>query len=416
MITFTANLPTCLANLKGNNVSQTDIAMLKAAGRAAIDSQRAALRTLSDAIHDHPELAHEEIFAHEVLTRFLDERGFDVVRHAHGLATAFRGARGSGSPVIAFLCEYDALPEIGHGCGHNLVAAAGIAGAIGAAAVLEEVIGGTVIVIGTPAEERFGGKADLIEDGAFEEVDVAMMAHTSRADIARPATSAHHGLTITYRGRPAHAAGAPWGGINALDALVAAYTSIGLMRQQLPSDVRVQMIITHGGEAPNIIPDRAEALCIIRAPNAARLAELRKRVQGCLDGAAQATGCALEVGWAENPYLDLVSSAPVAARYVENMATLGVKVEAEPVPRAGSTDMGNVSQVVPAIQPIFVVPGDVPNHTPEFAVLAGTDAAFEVTMQAGTGLAWTAIDLMTDAALLHDARAEFRARGSTAST
>ena len=385
----------------------------KECAQRAIHQQVSELRTLSDAIHSHPELAYEESFAHDTLTSFLEERGFEVTRGAHGLETAFRAVRGSGSPVIAFLCEYDALPGIGHACGHNLVATAGVAAALGAAAALDESgAAGTVVVIGCPAEERYGGKVDLLEQGAFAGIDVAMMAHTSRADIAQPATSARHGLIVTYHGRTAHAAGAPWGGINALDALVTAYQSIGLLRQQLPPDVRVHMIFNEGGVAPNVIPDRSQGVCFMRAPDASRLQDLRERVIACVEGAAQATGCEVDIAWDGNPYLNMMSSPAVAAAYVSNMSALGVAVEAAPVPRAGSTDMGNVSHAVPAIQPIFVVPGDVGNHTLAFTALAATDAAFDVTIRAGTGLAWTAIDLFTDADLRGETDREFKQRGS----
>jgi amidohydrolase len=383
----------------------------KGRARTTITAEEAPLRALSRAIHSHPELAYEETFAHAALTDFLEARGFEVTREAHGLTTSFRAVRGHGTPVIAFLCEYDALPDIGHACGHNLVATAGVAGALGAAAALDESgAAGTVVVIGCPAEERYGGKADLIKAGAFAGVDVAMMAHTSRADIAQPATSARHGLIVTFHGRAAHAAGAPWGGINALDALVTAYQSIGLLRQQLPSDVRVHMIITEGGVAPNVIPERSQGVCFLRAPDAKRLTDLRERVLACFEGAAQAAGCTIEIEWDGNPYLNMVASPPVANAYVKNMGDLGITVEATPVPRAGSTDMGNVSHVVPAIQPIFVIPGDIGNHTPAFTALAATDAAFEVTLRAGTGLAWTAIDLFTNPDLLTEVTREFERR------
>jgi len=232
-----------------------------------IDAASESLRALSLDIHSHPEENYEEEHAHQALTTWLADSGFDVTRSAYGMDTAFAATRGSGGPTIAVLCEYDALPGIGHACGHNLIAISGAAAGLGVAEALERGgIEGTIRVLGSPAEEGGGGKIRLIDEGAFEEVGAAMMIHPGTGDLLYPLVLAIDTCMVEFRGKNAHAAGAPWEGRNALDALVLAYQAIALMRQQSHPTVRIHGKIHHGGDKPNIIPDYAQAEFYVRAP------------------------------------------------------------------------------------------------------------------------------------------------------
>ncbi len=386
----------------------------RATAQATIDGATAELRALSLDIHDHPELAYEETHAHEVLTEFLAERGFTVERSAYGVDTAFRAVAGSGGPTIAVLCEYDALPGIGHACGHNLIATAGIATGL----ALESVLGegnGTVVVLGTPAEERGGGKIDLIDAGAFADVDAAMMLHPSGGIGAgkvrtRGRPNAIQSVFVTYRGRNAHAAGRPWDGLNALDGLIHAFNGISLLRQQMRPTARVHGIITDGGQAPNIIPDETRAHFYVREISLPRLDELRPRVHACFEAAALATGTELEARWQGHVYSDMLSSSPLAESYEEHAAALGMEVDPEPRLGGGSTDMGNVTYVVPGIHPSFGIESEAANHTAGFTAAAATEAAHEETLRAAKALALTALDLYSDAPKIAAARAELAER------
>ena len=267
-------------------------AAMQARAIAAIDAAAADLRRVSARIHDRPELNFEERYAHDVLTTAAAAAGLTVQRGAFDLPTAFSASAGGGGRRVAICCEYDALPEIGHACGHNLIAAAGLGAGIGAAAGLATAdAAGRVVVLGTPAEEGGGGKIDLIARGAFEDVDAALMAHPAPSDLLRPGVSALQQLDVVYRGRNAHAAGAPWEGRNALDAMVIAYAAISALRQQLPPGALVHGVITHGGDKPNIIPSLTRAEFIVRARDRDALARLKERVLACFRAGAEASGC-----------------------------------------------------------------------------------------------------------------------------
>jgi amidohydrolase len=322
---------------------------------AAIEAASTDLRELSLSIHSEPELAFEEHHAHEVLTDFLEARGFAVERGAYGMETAFKAVAGSGAPTIAVMCEYDALPGIGHACGHNLIAASGVATGLGLEAVLGEG-SGTIVVLGSPAEEGGGGKLRMIDADAFDDVDAAMMLHPlplrgSHDGSARPLMTATQGLVVDFHGKNAHAAGSPWDGLNALDALVAGYNAVSMLRQHIRPDERVHGIITEGGKASNIIPDHAQARYGIRGPNRAAVDALKERVLACFQGAAASTGCTLEYTWRGRGYDDVRSNDAMADAYVANAASGGQSVRSEPVNAYASTDMGNVSYVVPSIHP-----------------------------------------------------------------
>jgi amidohydrolase len=379
----------------------------KSAARAAVTAARDDLIDISLDIHAHPELALQETRASALLSERLEARGFAVERNAFGLETAFRARWGEGPVTIAYLSEYDALPEIGHACGHNLIATAGLGGALGLkGAVSPDAV--TLLVLGTPAEEDIGGKAIMIERGAFEGVDAALMAHPAPFDIDAPPMYGVESCEVTYTGRAAHASVAPETGINALDALVTAYQAVAQLRQHMRRDARVAGIITYGGSAHNVVPDRAEGRFEVRALRPAYLADLKSRVIRCFEAGAQASGASLEVKWSKFVYEPMNNSAAIAAAYKANALALGRKFLEIPVDSTGSTDMGNVSWVVPSIHPTFAIGAMALNHTPGFAQISATDAAHESMLQVAQALAMTGVDLVLDPDLLARAQADFR--------
>ena len=377
-----------------------------------IDAASESLRALSMDIHSHPEENYEEVHAHAALTSFLTDVGFNVTPSAYGMDTAFEATRGSGGPTIAVLCEYDALPGIGHACGHNLIAISGAAAGLAVANALErEGVEGTVRVLGSPAEEGGGGKIRLIDEGAFEDVGAAMMIHPGTGDIVYPFVLAIDTCFVEFRGKNAHAAGAPWEGRNALDALVLAYQAIALLRQQSHPTVRIHGKIHHGGDKPNIIPDYAQAEFYVRAPHEARLDEMIGRVEDCFAGAAQATGCEWSVEWqAGERYSNMASNRPLAEAYGRRWLELGVRaadLDGSIQGSFGSTDMGNVSHVVPSIHPMFHIPHESGNHTPQFTAAAGSPEGHELTLTATKAMAHAALDWLTDPDLRDRALADF---------
>ncbi len=398
-----------------------EIEEARARALAAIDEAQGELRDLSLDIHAHPELAYEEEHAHEVLTAFLEARGFAVERGAFGLPTAFRATAGSGTPTVAVLSEYDALPGIGHACGHNLIATSGVATGLAAAEVLGEG-DGTIVVIGTPAEERGGGKVDLIRAGAFDGVDAAMMMHPGGQSPQSPPGSvrvnakpnALQALRVRYRGKNAHAAGRPWEGLNALDALIHAYNGISLLRQQMRPSARVHGIITDGGQAPNIIPDETEAYFFVRDDVVARLEELKPRVVACFEAAALATGTELELSWQGNPYSDMQNSTPLAETFTAHAVALGMEPVEPDTAGGGSTDMGNVTYVVPGLHPSYAVESTAGNHNAGFTEAAGSEEAHGRMITASKALTLTVLDLFSQPELLVEAKREFDERAGAA--
>lgn len=388
-----------------------------AAERAAIEAiedASSALRALSLDIHAHPEENYEEHHAHAALTEFFEARGFAVRRGAYGMETAFEAERGGGGARIGILCEYDALPEIGHACGHNLIAIAGAAAGLGAAAALDAAgLEGSVRVLGSPAEEGGGGKIRLIEAGAFEDVGAALMVHPGTGNLLRPPVLAIDTCTVEFTGRNAHAAAAPWEGRNALDALVLAYQAIGLLRQQSQPDVRIHGVIQHGGEKPNIIPDRAAAEFYVRASREGLLDAMCERVAACFRGAAEATETAMTLSWNGPRYSDLASNAALAEvfgrRWAEDEGVRALDLEGPPRGGFGSTDMGDVSHVVPSLHPIYAIEAEAGNHTPQFTVAAATDEAHAATLRAARAMTMTALEWLTDSELRAKAQAAFDA-------
>lgn len=389
-----------------------DLSVLKTAAQRVVDEVAGELRELSLAIHAHPELNFQEVYAHTVLTDYLERKGFAVRRGAYALPTAFEAVAGSGQPRIAVLCEYDALPEIGHACGHNLIATAGVAVSVALKQALDAG-SGTVVVLGTPAEEGGAGKAYLIERGAFTDLDAAMMLHPFPFDSVWPHVTALHALEVEFFGKSAHAAALPHEGINALDALVLAYNALSVLRQQIRSNERIHGIITKGGTKPNIIPDHTAGEFYVRAKDDHDLQQLKDRVIACFEGAARATGCRLEYRWIGKPYSHLTTNGPLAETFAENARLLGKHLpDRDHDPAAAypfSTDMGNVSHVVPAIHPLFAIPTRGGNHTPEFAEAAATPDAHAAMLTAAKALAMTALDLFYRPDLLARVKQEFRA-------
>ncbi len=387
----------------------TDLTHAKQLAKAAVEDTRVELIEISLDIHAHPELALKETRASALLADRLEARGFAVERGAFGLETAFRARWGEGPVTIAYLCEYDALPEIGHACGHNLIATAGLGAALGIKAALtpDQV---TLLVLGTPAEEDIGGKAIMLEHGAFEGVDVALMAHPAPFDIPDPPMYGVEQCHVTYRGQASHASVAPEAGVNALDGLVTAYQAIAQLRQHMRRDARVAGIITYGGSAHNVVPDRAEGSFEVRALSPAYLADLKARVERCFQAGAQASGASVSVEWAQYVYAPMNNNAPLAAAYKANAEALGRKFLEIPVSSTGSSDMGNVSWAVPSIHPTFSIGAMALNHTAGFTQVSATDAAHEAMLQVAQALAMTGVDVVLNSGLLPQAQAAFSGR------
>ncbi|HEV2249881.1 MAG TPA: M20 family metallopeptidase [Candidatus Limnocylindria bacterium] len=385
-----------------------DLQPLKQRAAARIDADAGALDRLALAIHDHPELGYQEHFASAALADHLAEGGFAVTRGAGGVETAFVAERKNGSgPTVAICAEYDALAGIGHGCGHNLIATAGVGAYIGAATVAGE-LRGTLRLIGTPAEEGGAGKVKLHAAGVFDGVDAAMMFHPADLDVLDPLMVSLRVLELEFRGKAAHAAAAPYAGVNALDALMLGWGALSALRQLVRTDSRIHGIVTDGGQAANIIPERAAAKIVVRAADPSYLGDLRRRVLACFEGAATATGAELRYAWGEA--MDMVTTnQPLAAAFGENARALGRALgPRRPGETSGSTDMGNISSIIPSIHPFLsVTDGRVPWHSRDFAAASRTPRALETMHIAAKALAFTAIDLLGRPELLKQARAAF---------
>src|SRR5438105_3544015 len=313
----------------------------------AVDRLADELEALSRQIHDNPELAYQEVKAAGWLSDFLAQQGFKVERGVAGVETAFRGTIETGQgPTIAILCEYDALPQIGHACGHNVIATAGAGAGAALAAVRERLPKGRIQVIGTPAEEGGGGKVKLIQGGVFRHVDAAMMVHGFDQWVGHMDLLGIVRVGFEFTGKAAHASADPWEGVNALDAAVQTYNNVSMLRQQVRPDSRIHGIITHGGAAPNIIPESAAALFYVRSINLDYMWELQKRVVACAEAAAKATGCTLRVVESpDNVYEPMKRNATLLEVFRANLRTCGVVEAPEIKDRLGSSDIGNVSHV-----------------------------------------------------------------------
>ncbi|WP_374311583.1 M20 family metallopeptidase [Microbacterium sp.] len=388
-----------------------DLTEAKERSAEAVRSWEERLVQVSHEIHANPEIAFQEHHAAELVAAALRDAGFTTTVGAFGVDTAIEASFGSGEFVVAVCAEYDALPLIGHACGHNIIAAAGLGAAIGLAAIADEA-GITVKLLGTPAEEHGGGKVLMLEGGAWEDATVSLMVHGSpgvdlRCESFR--TQAVDRFQVVYTGRPAHAAAAPDKGVNALDAATVALTAIGLLRQQLPGTVRTAAVITQGGEVTNIIPARTVLQAEVRSFDLDELRDAKRRVLACFEAGALASGCSWEQERTEPRYDPLIQEPLLADAWNDALAELG----REPIPytgaAGGSTDMGNVSQVVPSIHPgIAVLGSTAAPHTEGFAADAATPEADRAVIDSAIGLAWAA----ATAALTPPSRAELLSRQS----
>ncbi|MDT7804891.1 MAG: hypothetical protein QOI78_8324 [Actinomycetota bacterium] len=367
------------------------------------------LWAVATALHEQPELAYEEHAAAARLTGELAEDGFEMETGIAGLPTAFRARAGSGRPCVALLLEYDALPGLGHACGHNLIAGAGLGAALAAKAVLSD-SPGSLLVVGTPAEERGGGKVALARAGVFDDVDAALMVHPGVHSWSWAPLTAQVELTLTFHGRAAHPTGDPEHGIDALAALIQAFGALSALRPRLPAGSHVQGIITDGGEATNIVPERAVGRFGLRALTTDALDRLVEDVATCARGTAQATGTKVDVERLGRGYAHFRDNPVLSERFTEHLAACGIHATPpEPGVYLGSSDIGDVSVRVPAIHPfVAITTADHSDHTPEFAAAAASPGGRAAMLASAAALARTAIDLRTHPALVTQAWDCFR--------
>jgi amidohydrolase len=378
----------------------------------AVDRLAGDLEQLSRKIHDNPELGYQEVKAAAWITEFLGAQGFKVEPGVAGVETAFRATVETGDgPTIAILCEYDALPQIGHACGHNVIAAAGAGAGAALAAVRERLPRGRIHVLGTPAEEGGGGKIRLIRGGLFEGVDAAMMVHGWDRWVPHQDLLGIVRVGFEFRGKAAHASADPWEGVNALDAVIQTFNNVSMMRQQVRPDCRIHGIVTNGGAAPNIIPEVAACTFYVRAPKLDEMWTLHRRVIACAEGAARATGCQLTVDQHDSAYEPMKRNETLLGAFRANMGRLGLVESPEPKDRLGSSDVGNVSQVVPTIQPMVkIAPDGTAVHSRAFEAAAVSPLALDGLLASAKAMAMTTYDLLADPSLAAKANEEFRTR------
>ena len=375
---------------------------LKDTAQREVDRAAEALVELSHLVHAHPELCFEEELSSRYVAEALDGAGLTVETGVCDLPTAFVATAGSGPLTLAICAEYDALPGIGHACGHNIIASAAVGAGLALAPIADD-LGITVKVVGTPAEEGGGGKIMLLERGAFDGVHAAMMVHPAPFDFdtTEAVCLAVSHLHVRYHGKSAHASGFPEDGINAADALTVAQVSIGLLRQHLHRSTRVHGIVTDGGDAPNVVPQRAGGEWLVRATTLERLGQLEPRVRACFEAGALATGCSVEVTPKGPPYSEFRHDEAMGALYSANTEVLGrahrVVPKAVAERFAGSTDMANVSLALPAIHPMIGLDCfPASNHQPEFTAACVTPTADQAVRDGALAMAWTCIDVATD--------------------
>jgi len=369
----------------------------KEAARQEVDRAAPALVELSHTIHAHPELAFEEVRSSAWVAEALAAGGFEVEAGACDLPTAFVATAGSGPLTIGICAEYDALPGIGHACGHNVIAAAAVGAGLALAGVADD-LGLTVKVFGTPAEEGGGGKILMLQRGAFDGVHAAMMVHPAPVELLHMECLAVSHFDVHYKGKEAHASAYPEQGVNAADAITVAQVAIGLLRQHLEPGDQVHGIVTHGGEAPNVVPAHTSAKWYVRAPTLDRLAAVEPRIHRCFEAGALATGASLEIQPQSPPYSEFRPDAELTAVYQRNAEEAGRVFPPAPArPMGGSTDMANVSLALPAIHPMLGIDSlPAVNHQPEFAAAAITPVADRAVRDGALAMAWTTIDVAAD--------------------
>lgn len=388
---------------------------------AAVQQLRPVLLELSHQIHRAPEVAFEEYQATDLISSILREHRSEVEIGICGLPTALRASAGDSRPRVAVLAEYDALPELGHACGHNLIAAISVGAYLAAATVLDATrLEGSISLIGSPAEEGGGGKAILIERGAFASIDAALMVHPANFDAPAHRWLGRRQVRVTYTGLPAHAAAAPHQGRNALDAAVLAYTGVSQLRQHILPQERIHGILLTGGVKPNVVPSQASSVYYLRSSSPTGLESLSRRAESIFVGSARSTGTDVELLWDETPIqLPMNHNDQLSSRYAVHMSARGRTV----LPRGtvpteyfiASTDMGNVSWKVPSIHPtVGIAPLSVPLHTPAFAQAAISAVADDAIVDAAFSLAATALDFLADRALRDASGNEFSTQRSGA--
>ncbi|MFD7295242.1 M20 family metallopeptidase [Streptomyces sp. NPDC059897] len=373
---------------------------LKKDTSAGVTAWAGKVLSLARGLHARPELSFEETASAAAITELLAEGGLTVEHGTGGLPTAFTATAGSGELTVALCVEYDALPEVGHACGHNLIAGASVAAALALAPYADE-LGITLKAIGTPAEEHGGGKTLMLEAGAFDGVGLALMVHPVQDGVSyNPAGTTAQAVgryRAVFTGRAAHAAAAPHQGVNAADGATIAQVAIGLLRQQIPGDHRVALFVSEAGVATNIIPERAVVDFECRAFTLPEYESLLARVRRCFEGAAMASGTEVTIEATEPLYEPLVQDDALAGYWTAAMESFGRDTTSGGRLGGGSTDMGNISQVIPSLHPWLSIPGaEVPIHSHGFAAVADTDAAYELMLEAARALAWTVVDAAGD--------------------
>jgi len=375
----------------------------KPSAEAAFAAIEEELRSTSRWMYENPELGYQEFQISQRLAEFLRGQGFSVTHPTHGVETAFEATIGSTGPRVVICCEYDALPKVGHACGHNIIATAAVGAGVALAGLVDE-LGIRVTVLGTPAEEGGGGKVDLINAGAFEDAAASMMIHPGPDNELDPSFQAREGFTVEFFGKDSHAAYAPWEGVNALDGFVQAYMNVATLRQSiLPTD-RVHCIIDHGGDASNIIPSYTKSTWGVRSADYERLDVLIPKVKACWEAAALATGCRLEVTSTGHPYVNMKNSSIMTGLFKANAGDLGrtMRTEEEIGFGGGSSDMGNVSEVVPSIHPMLAIDAEgAVNHQPEFAAHTITPSGDQAIRDGALAMAYTIIDMAEQAVWEH---------------
>lgn len=351
------------------------------------------LREISRWLYENPETAYQEFESSRKLAEYLGTQGFDVTYPAYDLETAFEATSGTGGPRVVICCEYDALPEVGQACGHNIIATAAVGAGLAVAAMADD-LGIRVTVLGTPAEEGGGGKIKLIEAGAFEDAAASMMIHPLAENLVDKSFQAAQSFYVEFFGKESHAALAPQLGVNALDAFVQSYMNVSTLRQHFLAGDRTHCIVTDGGDASNIIPAYTKSTWGIRSTTRERLEELIPKIQACWEAAAQATGCRLEMTPVGEPYYDVVHNGTMTALFEANSVALGRPMPREIVADGGSTDMGNVSQEVPSIHPMIgIETSGAVNHQKEFADATITASGHQALRDGALGMAYTIIDM-----------------------
>jgi len=392
------------------NMTSQQVVELKQSVCRDIDARTKDLVSISHQLHEKPETNFEEHFAHQILTDYIADSKVKVTRGAFELETAFDvRIKGGGGPTVAVLCEYDALPGIGHACGHNIIATAGLGAGLALSAVAEQ-CGGNLALMGTPAEEGGGGKIEMARKGAFRNIDAAMMIHPADADLARMNAIAIQNLFVKFHGLAAHAAVSPHKGKNALDAAVLGYMNVAALRQHILPTERIHGIFTNSGEKPNIVPRETEMDWYVRSPTIETLQPLKERVAKCLEGGAMAAGCTVTFDWKKNTFADLVDNLPLLESYIRNAEQFGREMTSEFLPGTGggSTDMGNISYLVPSIHPMMqVAPSGVSLHSAAFADYTKGEEATRAIVDGAKIMAMTAIDMWLSKALQDEVKAAF---------